>query len=53
MYANFVLAVLAAMGLLQGEEGLIEEFDATQTRTGFVEIEMTTEELLGAEAAKQ
>ena len=52
MTINFVLAILAAMGLLQGEaSGLIEEFDASQPRTGFVNLEMTTEELLGAEAA--
>lgn len=49
---NLVLAILSAMGLLQGEaSGLIEEFDASQPRTGFVKLEMTTEELLGAEAA--
>ena len=49
---NLVLAILAAMGLLQGEaDNLIEELDASQPRTGFVKLEMTTEELLGAEAA--
>lgn len=49
---NLVLAILAAMGLLQGEaDDLIEELDASQPRTGFVKLEMTTEELLGAEAA--
>ena len=50
---NLVLAILAAMGLLQGEaENLIEEFDASQPRTGFVNLEMTTEELLGDETAR-
>lgn len=49
---NLVLAILAAMGLLQGEaDGLIEEFDASQPRTGFVRLEKTTEELLGRKAA--
>jgi hypothetical protein len=52
MTINLVLAILAAMGLLQGEAGgVIEELDASQPRTGFVNLEMTTEELLGAEAA--
>jgi hypothetical protein len=52
MYANFVLAVLAAMGLLQAEEeGLIEEFDTTHPRKGFVTQVMTPAELLGDEAA--
>jgi hypothetical protein len=50
---NLVLAILAAMGLLQGEaNSLIEEFDASQPRSGFVNLEMTTEQLLGAEAAQ-
>ncbi len=49
---HLVLAILAAMGLLQGEaDGLIEELDASRPRTGFVKLEMTTAELLGAEAA--
>jgi hypothetical protein len=52
MTINLVLAILAAMRLLQGEAaGVIEELDASQSRTGFVKLEMTTEELLGAEAA--
>jgi hypothetical protein len=52
MTINLVLAILSAMGLLQGETGgLIEELDASQPRTGFVKLEMTTEALLGAEAA--
>ena len=50
---NLVLAILVAMGLLQGEaNSLIEEFDASQPRSGFVNLEMTTEQLLGAEAAQ-
>jgi hypothetical protein len=53
MTINLVLAILAAMGLLQGEaDELIEEFDASQPRTGFVKIETSTEELLGTEAAE-
>ena len=53
MTINLVLAILAAMGLLQGEaDNLIEELDASQPRTGFVELETTTEKLLGAEAAE-
>lgn len=53
MTINLVLAILAAMGLLQGEaDELIEEFDASQPRTGFVKIETSTEELLSAEAAE-
>jgi len=52
MYTNIVFAVLAAMGAMQGEAGgLIEEFDASQPRTGFVNVIMTPAELLGEEAA--
>ncbi len=52
MQTNLVLAVLAAMGLMQGEtEGLIEEFDASHARTGSFNVVMTTTELLGKETA--
>ena len=52
MTLNLVLAVLAATGLLQGEtDGLIEEFDASLPRTGYVNKIMTPAELLGDEAA--
>ena len=52
MKIDLVLTILSATGLLQGEaRGLIEELDASQPHTGFVKLEMTTEELLGAEAA--
>lgn len=54
MPTNLVLAVLAAMCLMQAEaQELIEELDASQPRTGFVNLETTTEELLGAEAANR
>ena len=52
MKLNLVLAVLAATGLQQGESGgLIEEFDASLPRTGFVNMVMSPAELLGDEAA--
>jgi hypothetical protein len=52
MKLDLVLAILAATGLLQGESGgLIEEFDASLPRTGFVNMIMTPAELLGEEAA--
>lgn len=52
MYTNVVLAFLAAMGAMQEEaNGLIEEFDASLARTGFVNLVMTPAELLGEEAA--
>ena len=52
MYMNAVLAALAAMGMMQGEAGgLIEEFDASLPRTGFLNLTMTPAELLGDEAA--
>lgn len=52
MTLDLILAVLAATGLLQGETGgLIEEFDASQPRTGFVNVVMTPAELLGDETA--
>lgn len=53
MTMKLVLAILAAIGLLQGEaDDLIKELDASQPRAGFVRLEMTTEGLLGAEAAQ-
>lgn len=52
MFTSIVFAVLAAMGAMQGEaNGLIEEFDASHPRTGFVTLVMTPAELLGEEAA--
>lgn len=52
MLTNVVLAVLAAMGMMQGDEGgLIEEFDASLPRAGFLNLSMTPAELLGEEAA--
>lgn len=52
MSTNSVLAVLAAIGLMQAAaEGLIEELDASQPRTGFVTLIMTTAELLGEDEA--
>ena len=45
MKLDLVLAILAATGLLQGESGgLIEEFDASLPRTGFVNMIMTPAE---------
>jgi len=52
MQTSVVLAALAAMGMMQGDTGgLIEEFDASLPRTGFVNIVMSPAELLGADAA--
>jgi hypothetical protein len=52
MKLNLVLAVLAATGLQQEESGgLIEEFDASLPRTGFINMVMSPAELLGDEAA--
>lgn len=52
MHTSVVLAALAAMGMMQGDTGgLIEEFDASLPRTGFVNIVMSPSELLGADAA--
>jgi hypothetical protein len=52
MTTNLAPVIVAAMGLLQGDaDGLIEEFDASQPRTGFVKSVMTPAELLGEEAA--
>ena len=54
MQLNVVLAVLAAMGMMQGETGgLIEEFDASLPRTGFLNLVMTPAELLGDDAANK
>lgn len=52
MHTILFLSVLAATGLMQGEaEGLIEEFDASHTRTGAFNLVMTAAELLGEETA--
>jgi hypothetical protein len=53
MHTNVVLAALVAMGIMQGDAGgLIEEFDASLPRTGFINLVMTPAELLGDDAAK-
>ncbi len=54
MLMNLVLPALAAATLLQGASPeLIEEFDASTTRTGFVKLLMTPAEVLGEAAAER
>lgn len=49
---NLILAIVAGMGLLQGDaKGLIEELDASRPNTGSVDLVMTSAELLGEETA--
>ena len=52
MTINLILAFIVAAASMQGEEtGLIEEFDASMPRTGFVKLLMSPSQVLGPEAA--